>query len=213
MTTRFELHGMARSGPAYAVALMLSLCGEKFDYVHVNLMGGEQKTPEFLAKNRFGVVPALLDRNDGHVYVQSASILEHIAESLGKFTGKTKIEQVQMREWMFWSWDSLIPNIYRSRAMRLGFRTYGFDTAHMYFNEGNAGLKVLEDHLNGRNWIVGDAATYMDIALYGVLAYAEAGGFDLKLYPNIQKWMSQIEVLPNFVSQGNHLPMESIKGI
>jgi glutathione S-transferase len=213
MTTRFELHGMARSGPAYAIMLMLRLCGEKFDYVHVNLMGGEQKTPEFLAKNRFGVVPALLDRNDGHVYVQSASILEHIADTLGKFSGKTKIEQVQMREWMFWSWDRLIPNIYRSRAMRLGFRTYGFDTAHMYFNEGNAGLKVLDDHLNGRNWIVGDAATYVDIALYGVLAYAEAGGFYLKLYTNIQKWMTQIEALPSFVAQGNHLPMESQKEV
>ena len=213
MTPRFELHAMARSGFAYAIMLLFRLSGEKFDYVHVNLMGGEQKTPEFLAKNRFGVVPVLLDRTENQTYVQSACILEHIADTLGKFVGKTKLEQVQIREWMFWSWDKLTPNIYRSRAMRLGFRTYSFDTAHMYFNEGNAGLKVLEDHLNGRNWIVGDAPTYVDIALYGVLAYAEAGGFDIKLYPSLQKWMSAVEALPNFVAQGNHLPMESQKAV
>ncbi len=213
MIPRFELHGMVRSGPAYAIMLLLRLCGEKFDYVHVNLATGEQKTPEFLAKNRFGVVPALLDRNDNHVYVQSASILEHIADTLGKFTGKTKLEQVQICEWMFWSWDKLIPNIYRSRAMRLGFRVYGFDTANMYFNEGNAGLKVLEDHLNGCKWIVGYAPTYVDVAIYGVLAYAEAGGFDMKLYLSLQKWMGAVEALPNFVAQGKHVPMESVKGI
>ncbi len=54
MAARFELHGIWLSGPAYKVGLMLSLCGEPFDYVHVNLRGGEHKSPAFLAKQRLG---------------------------------------------------------------------------------------------------------------------------------------------------------------
>ncbi len=209
MTTRFELHGLVRSGPTYGVALMLRLCGEKFDYVHVNLMGGEHKSAAYMQKNRYGVVPTLLDHTDGHAYVQSASIIEHIAEALHKFNGKSKIEQTQIREWMYWSWDRLAPNLYRSRAMRLGIRQYGFDIAHMYFTEGNAGLKVLDEHLAGQEWVVGTAMTAADIAIYGVLAYATAGGFDLKLYPHVQSWMGRIEAMPGFVAPGAHLPTEN----
>jgi glutathione S-transferase len=213
MTTRFELHGMVRSAPTYAVALMLRLAHEKFDYIHVNLMGGEHKTPEYLAKNRYGVVPALVDHEDQHTYVQSASIIEHIGESLHKFAGKTKTEKTQIREWMFWSWDKLAPNLYRSRAMRLGIRQYGFDTAHMYFNEGNAALKALDDHLGHQAWIVGDRVTSADIAIYGVVAFAGAGGFHLKLYPHVQAWMHKIEAMPGYVAPGKHLPVESQKAI
>ena len=54
MPARYTLHGIFASGPTYKVGLMLSLAGEHFDYVHVNLREGEHKRPEYLAKQRFG---------------------------------------------------------------------------------------------------------------------------------------------------------------
>jgi glutathione S-transferase len=74
---------------------------------------------------------------------------------------------------------------------------------------GNAALKVLDDHLAGRNWIVGEGTTIADIDIYGVVAYSGEAGLDLVAYPNIQAWMKRLEALPGFASTKALLPMES----
>ncbi len=209
MPARYELQGFWRSGPTYKVGLMLALCGEPFDYTQVSLMAGEHKKPEFLAKQRFGQVPLLIDKGSGRNLCQSASILEYLAEHLGKFAGDTPLELVEAREWMFWDFDRLAPNIYRSRAMRLGFRSFPFDTAAMYFNDGNAALKVLDDHLAGRQWLVGSGPTIADIDVYGVIDYAPAGGFDLAKYPNLSAWIARFRALKGFGSPEQILSKES----
>ena len=209
MPARFEIHAMSRSGPSYAVGLMLKLAGERFDYIHVDLYKGEQRSPAYLAKNRFGVVPTLIDRTDGQSYVQSASILQFLAETLGKFNGADARERIVSREWLFWCWDRLAPNLYRSRGMRLGFRQFSFDTANMYFNEGTAALKVLDDHLAGKDWLAGATPTFADIDIYSVTALATIGGFDLAPLSNLSNWMRRIEALPGFAPPTNCLPLES----
>src|SRR6185369_6631737 len=119
MASRFTLHGLWLSGPTYKVALMLSMCGEAYAYRHVDLRAGQQKTPEFLALNRYGQVPVLVD---GELTLcQSGSILEHLAATLGKFGGDGEIEKARAREWLFWEFDKLSPNIYRARAVKRGF--------------------------------------------------------------------------------------------
>ena len=82
---RFTLHGIFASGPTYKVGLMLNLTGTPFDYEHVDLRSGAHKADAFLAKNRYGQVPSLRDRQT--YYVQSAAILEHLSDSLKKFDG------------------------------------------------------------------------------------------------------------------------------
>lgn len=196
MPARFTLHGVFRSGPTYKVGLMLSLCGEPFDYVHVNLHEGEHKQPAYLAKQRWGQVPLLVDNANGRHLHQSAAILEYLADTLGKFGGATLDERIAAREWLYWDFDRLAPPIFRSRAIRLGFRQAGLEIVEMYAKEGSVALKVLDDHLAGRDWIVGEAATIADIDLYGVVAYAPEGGFDLLLYPNITGWLRRVEALP-----------------
>jgi glutathione S-transferase len=211
MSARYELHGFWRSGPTYKVALMLSLCGEPFDYVNVSLMAGEHKTPDFLKKQRYGQVPLLVDLGNGRNLCQSASILEYLAEMLGKFAGDTIEEKIEAREWMFWSFDRLAPNIYRSRGMRIGLRSMPFDTAAMYFTEGNVALKVLDGHLSGRTWLVGKGPTIADVDLYGVVDYAAAGGFNLAQYTNISAWMARIAGLKGFGGPEQVMPKVSRK--
>jgi glutathione S-transferase len=209
MSARYELQGSWLSGPTYKVALMLALSGEPFDYVHVNLRAGEHKQPAYLAKQRFGQVPLLVDRGAGRNLCQSASILEYLAEMLGKFGGDTIEEKIQAREWMFWDFDRLAPPIYRSRGIRLGLRSVPFDTAAMYYNDGNMALKVMDDHLSGRDWLVGGGPTIADIDAYGVLEYAAAGGFDLARYAGISGWMARFKALKGFGTPDQLMPKES----
>jgi glutathione S-transferase len=191
MANRFELHGIWLSGPTYKVALMLSLAGETFDFVHTTPREGA-KAPTFVAKQRFGQVPLLVDRKSKRNLCQSASILEYLAGRLKKFGGASSKEKVEAREWMFWDFDRLAMHIYRLRGQRLGFRSISQSVAEMHYAEGNAALKVLDDHLKGRKWMVGEGLTIADIDIYGVVAYAPAGGFNLDAYANITAWIARL---------------------
>jgi glutathione S-transferase len=209
MPARFELHGVAMSGPTYKVALTLALAGEPFDYVHVPLREGAHKQPAYLSKQRFGQVPLLVDRNNGRHLCQSAAILEYLADTLGRFGGATLDERLQVREWLYWDFDRLAPPIYRMRGIRLGFRQGGPEILDMYAAEAASALQVLDLHLAGRSWIVGEGVTIADIDIYGVLAYAEEAAFNLAPYGHVAAWLSRIEALPGFKAQKGMLPFES----
>jgi glutathione S-transferase len=206
LPARFTLHGIFLSGPTYKVGLMLSLAGEPFDYVHMNLREGEHKQPAYLARQRFGQVPLLVDKSNGRNLCQSAAIMEYLADALGRFGGATLEERIQAREWMYWDFDRLAPAIYRSRAMKLGFRKATPELVEFYKAEGEAGLKALDSHLAGRTWIVGEAPTIADIDVYGVVAYAAEGDFDLGAYTNVTAWKKRFEALPGYGAPGSLLP-------
>ena len=211
MSPRFTLHGIWLSGPTYKVGLALALSGEAFDYVHVNLRAGEHKAPGFVAKQRFGQVPLLEDNSNGRRLSQSASILEYLADVTGKFGGATLDQRIEAREWMYWDYDRLGPPVYRARGIRLGFRSVAQPIAEMYHAEGKIALQVLDDHLKGRDWLVGESATIADIDVYGVIAYAEAGGFRLSDHANLSGWKKRFEALPGFAPAEDLLPKKTTK--
>jgi glutathione S-transferase len=178
---------------------MLALTGTKFDYVHVDLMKGAQKQPDYLKKNPFGVVPTLVSNATGQVYCQSAAILEHLAHASGKFQGQTAEEQHSAKEWVFWGWDRLARGVYRTRAVKFGFMKLPADVADHYKTEAINGLKFLDDRLASHKWVAGGGQpTYADIDLYGVVHYAPQGGIALSEYPHVAAWATKIEALPHF---------------
>jgi glutathione S-transferase len=209
MPARFELHGISLSGPTYKVGLMLNLCGEPFDYVHMNMMEGAHKQPAYLAKQRFGQVPLLVDRNNGRHLCQSAAILEYLADTLGRFGGASLEERIQAREWMYWDFDRLAGPLYRARVIRAGIRPAPPEVLEDCIARSRAALDVLESHLQGRDWLVGEGTTIADIDVYGVVAYAGSAGFDLNGHPNLQAWVKRMEGLPGFASSNDLLPRES----
>lgn len=206
---RYKLHGIWASGPTYKVALMLTLCGQTYDYVHVDMMTGAHKAPEYLAKNRFGQVPCLEDTKNDLTMCQSSTILEYIAEQSGQFLPATQQTRQQAREWVFWAWDRLARGIYRPRAIKLGFLKTAAEIADHYLADGAGALKSLDEHLAGREWLAGDTASFADIDLYGVVAYAGQGGHQLNDVPNVEAWMQRIERLAGFKDVNTLLPKES----
>jgi glutathione S-transferase len=204
---RFTLYGFAGSGPTYTAALMLSLCRHPFSYIHVSLRDGAHKQPDYLVKNRYGQVPALRDGQT--YYVQSAAILLHVSEALGKFDGKTPQERGRIREWLFWQWDKLAAPIFRLRARAKGFRQFGDEVRVMYDTEAKAALATLEQDLSKNEWIAGKKMTAADVGIYGVLRYAPEANIELAHYPSVVKWKQRIEALPGFAAPEQLLPMES----
>lgn len=209
MPARFELHGIAVSGPTYKVGLMLSLAGEPFDYVHVDMMSGEHRQPAYRAKQRFGQVPLLVDRNNGRHLCQSAAILEYLADTTGRLGGATLDERLQAREWLYWDFDRLAAPLYRLRLIKAGFLPAPPEVADDCARVAKGALKVLDAHLVGRNWLVGEGVTIADIDIYGVVAYAGEAGLDLAAYPHVEAWTKRLAALPGSGQPLDLLPTES----
>ena len=143
--SKLTLYGIWLSGPTYKAGLAMSLMGQAFAYKHVDLRAGAHKQPDYLAINRFGQVPALVD---GDLKLcQSGSILLYLADKFGKMGGKTPEEKARVREWLFWEADRLAPNVYRPRAIKRGFMKADDNVYQLYTGLANDALKVLEASL------------------------------------------------------------------
>lgn len=118
MTKRFTLYGSPHSLPTYKVALMLRLSGAPFSFRYVSFQKGMHKTPEFLALSRWGQVPVLVDNE--RIYLQSAAIVEHLAETLHQFEGSDSTTRQAVREWLYWGVDVLFPPIFNCHGVHLG---------------------------------------------------------------------------------------------
>ena len=69
---------------------------------------------------------------------------------------------------------------------------------------GYAALDVMERHLTGRTFFVGDRYSIADIALYACTHVAHEGGFDLGAYPQVRSWLERVRTQPKHlpISQG-----------
>jgi len=206
MAARYTLHGIWLSGPTYKAGLMMSLTGQPFAYKHVDLRAGAHKSPEYLKVNRYGQVPTVHDSKGDLNLVQSGSILQHLAEDTGKFGGKSAAEKARAREWIFWEFDRLAPNIYRARAAKRGFAKFDDATLALYNNQANDALKVLDGELAKRKYLAGDDQTIGDIAVYGDVWYCHEA--EIAVPANVQAWMKRIEALPGYKAPYDLLPKE-----
>jgi len=204
--SKLTLYGIWLSGPTYKAALAMSLLGQPFAYKHVDLRAGAHKQPDYLAVNRFGQVPALVD---GDLRLcQSGSILLYLADKSGKMGGSSSEQKARVREWLFWEYDRLAPNIFRPRAIKRGFMKADDNVYQLFTGLAGDALKVLDSALTQSTFLVGDEPTVADVGVYGDVAYAEEGAIDLGPYPAVTAWMGRIEKLPGFKKYEDLLPKQ-----
>lgn len=202
---RLVLYGLHLSLPSCKVGLMLSLCGARFDYKHVDLMAGENRRPEFLAKNRYGQVPVL---QDGETYLcQSNVILQYLAEKYDRFGGRTPAERLRVAEWLAWDLDRMASGLGFARAAT---RFWKQEPPVMDFfrARGEQALATLDRQLGGSKFVAGPQPTIADVAIFPWVATAEEGGFDVARYPNVRDWAERMLKLPGAAHPYAIMPKE-----
>lgn len=210
MSDGFTLYGSPHSLPTYRVALMLRLCLTGFTFRYISFQRGVHRTPEFRALSRWGQVPVL--EHQGRVLVQSSAILEYLAETLGQFTVTVDRDRQQVREWLFWDADRLMPPLYSWYSVALGRRgllPLSFDPVLVadFDRRGQAALTLLDAHLAGRDFLVGGSATIADICCYADIAFARLSDKDLSGWANLIAWAARIEGLRGFAAPFDLLAM------
>ncbi len=183
------------SGHSHRVRLFLSLIGHDYEAVEVDLGKGAHKTPEFLAINRFGKVPVLVDGDT--IVADSNAILVYLAKKFGHTDWLPEAPEAAaaVQKWLSVAAGEIA---YGPAAARL-ITVFGASlNAAEVIGRAHAILKIIEDELSGRTWIAAHHPTIADLALYGYIARAPEGNVDLSPYPNVREWLSRIEALPHF---------------
>lgn len=196
--SEYRLHCFAQSGNAYRNALMLELAGADWEPVFVDFFNGAARTPEYRAMNEMGEVPVL--EHGGLRLSQSGVILDYLAESLGKYGWKDDAERREILRWMLWDNHKLNGYIGPARFM-INFLVEDRrnpDVIAFLTGRARGSLGVLDGHLKGRDWIVGDAMTIADLSCVGYLYNETEYGIDMAEYPEVDRWRGGIAALPGW---------------
>jgi glutathione S-transferase len=196
MTARLYCFG--ESGNAYKVALALTLADMEWEPVFVDFFNGEARSPEFRAINEMGEVPVLVDGET--TLTQSGVILDYISSKTGKLGGRSAAERREILRWLFWDNHKLSTQIGTTRFLMNFLPEDKRPAGVIPFLQGRlkAAYGVLDGHLAGRRWIVGDAPTIADLSCCGYLFYPEPFGFSRADWPNIDAWLDRIAGLPGW---------------
>ena len=210
MTDGFTLYGSPHSQYTYKVALMLRLSGAPFSFRYVSFQKGMHRTPAFRALSRWGQVPVL--RHGERNLVQSAAILEYLAETLGKFAGVDPETRQYIREFLYWDADRFGPAVYGCYGVRLNalkLLPFPCDPAvAAHHRDGAEGaLAALDTALATGDFLAAPRPTIADIACYGEVAFAELSQLDLSRWPYLVAWSRRIAALPGFAAPFDLLPM------
>jgi glutathione S-transferase len=174
------------------------------EFVHVDLRKGENRTPEFLALNPNGKVP-VLETGGGSLW-ESNAIMCYLARTAGSDLWPSDDDrQIEVMRWL--SWDSQhftrhAGSLYFEHIIKPAFGMGSADRAAV--EEATGFFKrfaaVLDDHLSGRAYLVGDALTVADFAVGITLPYAERARLPLTGFPEVERWHARLSELPAWLA-------------
>ena len=194
-----KLYGHPYSNAARRVQMLCEECAIPYTYQVVDLMKGEQYTPEFLAINANGKVPAIED--DGFTLWESNAIMRYLADKhkAAQWYPSAPKPRAQVEQWLDWN------------QTRLGTEA-GKIMYHTHFAGDKANKQALDDAkewllkilpvkdaaLSQQPYLCGSHPTLADLASATNMAYLEMCQCDLSKYPAIGKWYDSMKQRPSF---------------
>ncbi|MFL9503044.1 glutathione S-transferase family protein [Rhodopseudomonas palustris] len=196
-----KIYGDLNSGNCLKVKWTCDRLGLPYEWIAIDTMKGETRTPAFLALNPAGQVPVVA-LDDGRSLAQSNAIIRYLARGTDLIPADPWLE-AKMDEWLFWEQYSHEPYIAvcRFQMVYLGKPASELDPDKV--RRGHAALARMEQHLAHSEFLVGETLSLADVALLAYTRMAEQGGFALQDYPAIRSWIGRAEAglgLPAFGS-------------
>jgi glutathione S-transferase len=193
-----KLYGHEVSGNSYKARLMLALLNLEYEWVKVDLMQGEQKSPDYLAMNPFGQVPLLVDGET--TLADAQAILVYLARQYG---GESwlPIDPLPMAQVLRW----LSTAAGEVRQGPENARLYHLFGAGTQINIDRATQKSefiltqLAQHLQQHDWLALDRPTIADVAVFPYIALARDGKINLEAYPLVLQWIDRVKQLPGYI--------------
>ncbi|SDY12787.1 glutathione S-transferase family protein [Citreimonas salinaria] len=201
-----QLHCFGESGHSYKAALALELAGLDWEPVFVDFFNGATRSADYRTQiNAMGEAPVLVD---GDVRLSQSGVIQtYLSDTYGHFGG-TPDQKYEILRWIIWDNQKLSGMAGPCRFL-MNFLPEDKRPAEVVgFMQGRlkATYAVLDAHLAGRDWIVGDAPTNADLTCCGYLFYPEPFGFDRADWPNVDRWLDRIAALPGWKAPYDLMP-------
>lgn len=193
------LYDYLDSGNGYKCRLILALLNTPYTRVELDLDKGETRTPQFLARNPNGRIPAL-ELEDGTVLPESNAILYYLADG-SPYLPDSRLARAQVMQWLFFEQYSHEPYVATPRWI---IRHLGRDHPRMAempgrLEKGRAAFAVMEQHLQRHDFFVANRYTIADIALYAYTHRAHEGDHDLTPWPALRNWLDRVATQPGHI--------------
>jgi glutathione S-transferase len=193
-----KLYGMTGSGNCWKPATLMQQLQIDFQWIEIDLLKGESRTPAFLAKNANGKVP-LLETDDGAFLAESNAMLCYLADG-SRLLPADRWQKAKVLEWLFFEQYSHEPYIATVRwwVHFLKKQDEWKEKIAEAMKKGEAALGVMERALARSPFLAGEAYTIADIALYAYTHVADEGGYALARFPAVEAWLRRCEAQARF---------------
>jgi len=195
---KMKLHVFPPSPNARMVQITANHLGSDVEICPLDLLNGAQGSAEFRALNPNGLMPVLEDGD--FVLWESTAIMQYLAsqEPERKLWPSEARPQADVSRWLAWRLAHWGPTcgIFTFENLVKGL-TGGGEADPAAIAKGEESLakygKVLDDHLAGRSYLVGDDLTLADIAIGAWLTHHQAAKIPLGDFPEVRRWHESLE--------------------
>jgi glutathione S-transferase len=192
------LYDSAVSGNCYKVRLLLAHLGVDYERRDVDVV--DRSGREFLdGLNPAKRVPTLV-LDDGRPLAESNAILWYFGEGT-RFVPENRFLRAQVLQWLFFEQYEHEPALAVARFLKTysGRPELYEQRREELTKRGERVLASMEEHLDGREWLVDGGMTLADISLYAYTHAADEGGFTVDPYPGVRAWLDRVASTPGHV--------------
>jgi glutathione S-transferase len=186
-----RIFGDSNSGNCLKVKWVCDLLALPYDWVEIDTMRGESRTPAFLKLNGAGQVPTV-EFDDGRALAQSNAVIRYLARG-SDLIPVDAFAAARMDEWLFWEQNSHEPfvAVCRFQMVYLGKAVSDLDPDKI--KRGYAALARMEHQLAATRFLIGEPFSLADVSLLAYTRVAHEGGFHLDGYAAVRRWIGDAE--------------------
>jgi len=179
----------------WKASVALEEMGLEYTAHAVNLMKGEQKTPEFLAMNPNGRIPVIVDREaEGHIVFESGAIMIYLAEKSGMFLPTDAKRKSQVLQWVMFQMGGIGPMMGQANVFHRYLEEKIPVAIARYQNEVRRLFTVLDGRLENREYLVDDYSI-ADMANWCWVRTYEWSGVSIEGLDNLTRWKNSMKSL------------------
>ncbi|WP_460450643.1 glutathione S-transferase family protein [Alsobacter sp. SYSU BS001988] len=186
-----RIYGDMQSGNCLKVKVVADRLGLDYEWLPVDIMRGESRTPEFLALSPMGQVPVVVF-DDGRALAQSNAIIRYLARG-SDLLPDDPFEQAQVDEWLFWEQNSHELFVAGCRFQMVYLGKSAADRESWRVARAEQALDFMDTILAGRDWFAAGRLTVADVALLAYTRLAGEGGLDLSPRTSLRAWIRRCE--------------------
>ena len=206
-----RLYDYRASANCYKVRLLLAQLERPYERVAVDIFDGDTLTDEYARINPSRSTP-VLEVAPGRYLIESNAILVYLADGTALLPAGA-VERAEVVRWLIYEQTDVIPAIAGLRfRLQTGRLAPGDPAAARRKAAGEDVLGILNDHLAERDFLVADAYSIADTAVYGYVHVAHEAGYELSRRPAVEAWLRRVAEQPGHVDDLEPYPPNARAG-